>query len=339
MTSDLDGFLDDAATRAPGHEVTLTIRDLISRWGARRRGIWYVKEIQDDLDRHGLVTSPSFVTGWIDNEIRLIRKPTDAPVTPREAGSVVSDDQVTRAAETGVALRVGGLESASAGVVAVKREDSLSRAQSLMLQWDYSQLPVLAGSRELLGAISWESVAKTRMHRRTATVGDCTVAADLVALDDDLLTYIPRIIDNGYVFVRAIDKTICGIVTSADLSTTFLSLAGPFLLVGEVERQLRRIVDQAFKLEEIRAVRDPADSSREITGADDLTMGEYVRIFESRERWEALGWEIDRQVFVESLSTLRELRNEIMHFSPDPLEEEKLTAVRHLLKWLKLFAT
>lgn len=41
-----------------------------------------------------------------------------------------------------------------------------------------------------------------------------------------------------------------------------------------------------------------------------------------------LGWEVDRHVIVRSLHAYRELRNEVMQFSPDPLEETTLELVR-----------
>lgn len=284
-----------------------------------------------------LATMPSFEEGWIDNYVKLVPLHRGAASrTADETPPVISEDQATVSAAAGLTLRVSGLESASRGVVSVSRDDSLARAQSLMLHGDFSQLPVLAGTRELQGAVSWESIAQARMHRKDACMRDCIVPADVVGINDDLLAHIPRIIDNGYVFVRQEDRAISGIVTTADLSLAFQALAGPFLLLGEVERRLRRIVAKAFDLAELQSVRDPSDGGREVRSADDLTVGEYVRLFESKERWEKLNWEVDRKVFVEALKALRDLRNDIMHFSPDPIEPERLRIVRNLAKWLSL---
>jgi CBS domain-containing protein len=338
MDDDTRAFLSDAVTRNPGQEVSLSIRDFIARWGAMRRGFWQVSNIQSDLHEIGLETVPAFEDGWIDNVIRLVPLRASTDLEPNAGGTaaIVSDDQATSSASAAVSLRVSGLASASSGVVSVSRDDSLARAQSLMLQGDYSQLPVLAGLRDLQGAISWESIAQARMHRPEIVLRDCIVAADVVNLNDDLLTHIPRITDNGYVFVKDTDKKIGGVITTADLSAQFLAVAGPFLLIGEVERRLRRIAGNVFDLEQLKAVRDPGDLAREVRGVDDLTVGEYVRLFESKDRWEQLAWDVDRKVFVESLTAFRDLRNEIMHFSPDPIESELLTKVRNLANWLKL---
>jgi CBS domain-containing protein len=331
-------FLADALSRSRGKEVSLSIRDFIAMWGAKRRGFLQVHAIQSDLAELGLETVPAFEDGWIDNVIALVplRTATDVKTIAEGTPAVVSEDQATSSTSAVVSLRVSGLASASRGVESVSRDDTLTRAQSLMLQGDYSQLPVLAGQRVLEGAVSWESIAQARIKRPEIVLRDCIVPADVVNLNDDLVTHIPRITENGYVFVRDTSKKIGGVITTADLSGLFLSVTGPFLLIGEVERRLRRIAGDVFDLEQLKEVRDPGDANREVTGVDDLTVGEYVRLFEAKDRWEQLGWDVDRKVFVESLTAFRELRNEIMHFSPDPIEQELLSKVRNLAHWLKL---
>jgi CBS domain-containing protein len=332
---DIKNFPTDAAGRSPGSEVSLSIRDFIAVWGAKRRGYWYVQQIRDDLEASGLVTVPSFETGWIDNHIRLVPV---VVVAPDAADSHSVESPQTTADLQAVALTVGSLESSSTGIVAVCRDDSLSKAQSLMMQSDFSQLPVMQGKRKIYGAVSWESIAQARMHNAGASLRDCMVPPDVVGINDGLIDHIPKIAERGYVFVKDVEECITGIVTTADLSVAFLALAGPFLLIGEVERRLRRIAALAFKPDVLRDMRDPNDTKRQIKGAEDLTLGEYIRLFESKERWAELGWDVDREVFIDSLETLRELRNEVTHFNPDPIEPESLSKVRNLSKWLTLLS-
>ena len=137
-------------------------------------------------------------------------------------------------------------------------------------------------------------------------------------------------------FVQGQDRTISGIVTTADLSEEFARRATPFFLIGEIERRLRRVVDRIFLGEELSSIRDPEDSDRSVVSAEDLTIGEYARLFEQPDRWERTGWRVDRRVFVEALSKVRELRNDVMHFSPDPLDEEQFEELRRFIRWLKI---
>jgi CBS domain-containing protein len=336
MKAAIKEFLTDAAGRSPGSEVALSIREFIAQWGAKRRGYWYVQQIRDDLEATGLVTVPSFETGWIDSHIRLVPVVVMAPDAAGDDG-VVEGSQAAADLQA-VALIVGSLESSLAGIVAVGRDDSLSKAQSLMMQSDFSQLPVMQGKRKIYGAVSWESIAQGRMHNSDASLRDCMEPPEVVGINDGLIEHIPKIAERGYVFVKDVDECITGIVTTADLSLAFLRLAGPFLLIGEVERRLRRIASVAFKLDVLREMRDPNDTKRQIKGAEDLTLGEFIRLFESKDRWAELGWDVDREVFIDSLETLRELRNEVTHFNPDPIEPESLSKVRNLSKWLTLLS-
>ena len=215
--SDLAEFLAEASSaEAP---VSISIRDLLSQWGAKRRGYWIVDRIERDLKKAGLTTEPPFTEGWIDQKVRLTPlKPsgeTDAPQPPQDEPPLRSS------------LLVSNLASASSGVEHIPAEASLLKAQSLMMKYDYSQLAVMSGKRDLKGAISWESIAQALLKGKAETAGDATVRARVVRTDDDLITQIPTIVDSDFVFVQAEDRTITGIITTADLSQQFSETGQP----------------------------------------------------------------------------------------------------------------
>lgn len=308
--------------------ISISIRDLLSHWGAKRRGYWIVERIERDLRNAGLTTEPPFTEGWIDQKVAL------TPIQEREDAEPVDtppqDEQPPRSS-----LRVSNLASASSGVESVPSEQSLLKAQSIMMKFDYSQLAVMSGERDLKGAISWESIAQALLKGEAPKVRDATVRARVVRTDDDLISQIPTIVESDFVFVQAEDRTITGIITTADLSQQFSELANPFLLVGEIERRLRRAIDEVFDPEELEEARNPNEPGRQINSADDLTMGEFARLLEAPDSWEKLGWPADRTVFVQGLNEVREIRNEVMHFSPDPLEEAQIGLLRTFNKWLE----
>ncbi|MBY6363261.1 CBS domain-containing protein [Rhodococcoides corynebacterioides] len=327
----LDEFLTDAARRSAGSEMTLSIRELLGHWGAKRRDPDTVRTITSDLRSHGLRTEPSFEISWIDTDVTL----TKASVPKAEADDewvpshspLDSDD---------VSLTMSSLQSATAGVTSVRPSDSLVRARSLMLRHDYSQLPVMRSERSLLGVISWESIAKGRLDGVDTDVSGVLAPAVTVSHTADLLSSIPRIIESGYVFVEDRTKRITGIVTTSDLSLQFELLAGPFLLIGEAERRLRRLADRTFDPDLMRAVvHDSPERARKVNSAAGLTIGEMMRLFEPDKNWTELGTVADRKTFLEALEEMRKLRNAIMHFNPDPHESSALTATRNFVKWLE----
>lgn len=329
-------FLEDASGREAEDLVSLSIRELLEAWGYKRRGNWIVTQIERELEGAGLMSEPSFTQGWIDATVqlvpkRLIEQAPGAEELPPELGG-----RQEGAVEPGVVtLLVSNLRSATHGICSVPLDCTLLRAQSLMMRYDYSQLAVMSDTRSLRGAITWESIARSSMKGNPETVGDCVIQAETVRYDDDLVHHIPRIVLAGYVFVRAQDETISGVVTTADLSEEFGKLASPFFLIGEIERRLRRAVDRVFSAIELEEVRDPQDGGRDVASAEDLTMGEYVRLLEQPDHWKKTGWRVERQVFIEALDKARELRNDVLHFSPDPLEEEDLTELRRFVQFLK----
>jgi hypothetical protein len=125
-------------------------------------------------------------------------------------------------------------------------------------------------------------------------------------------------------------------VTTADLSDEFARLATPFFLIGEIERRLRRAVDRIFSAGELSDIRNPQDPMRDVSSAEDLTIGEYVRLLEQAQRWEKTGWQVERKIFIDALNGVRELRNEVLHFSPDPLDEDQLDDLRRFIRLLKI---
>lgn len=331
-------LLEDAAKRAPDNHVVISIRKLISYWDAKRRGYWIVDQIERELGQYKLKTHPPLNEGWIDSDVELVPVRDSQRASPQildnSSPRVVEE---TNRALPQASLKVGILSSANMGVILVKMDDDLETAQTLMMRYDYSQLPVMSGPRDLRGAVSWESIAQARINKADANLRDCTVStsSQVVRSDDDLLPQVPRIIDSGYVFVQGADGKITGIVTTADLSNQFVSLARPFFILGEIERRIRRIVDDKFSVDDLKSCVNPADPTRTIGSARDMTMGEYVRLLENPIFWSRLGWGLDRKVFIDALEKVRKARNEVMHFSPDPLDGEDLLNLENFVKWIK----
>jgi hypothetical protein len=132
------------------------------------------------------------------------------------------------------------------------------------------------------------------------------------------------------------DRKIIGLVTTSDLSLEFRTLAEPFLLLGEIENHLRRLVDGKFSLEAIEAAKNPGDPERQIEDVSDLTFGEYIRLLQNEENWKALGYDLDRKSICAQLEKVRKIRNDVMHFSPDGVSEDDLNLLRDMVKFLQL---
>lgn len=314
-------LLAAARDRAHDDPVAITVRQLLALWNAQARGALVVGNIRRDLEKAGLVTEPDFGAGYIDNQVRLVQAPEDKPPEP--------------AAAQEVSLKVGHLRAASQDVVTVRPDDSLARAQTLMMLHNYSQLAVASTPRSVQGAITWESIGRKSVSRELTCARDATVPAEEVEFDQDLLPLLPRIASAGYVLVRGRDKKLSGIITAADVTVEFDALASPFFLLGEIERRLRLVVDEHFQPEEMAQFRDPAEQGRPVEAVEDLSLGEISRLLEKPDVWDLLQWRADRGTFIEFMANVRSVRNRLMHFSPDLPSEGEVNQMRNMLGFLK----
>lgn len=134
--------------------------------------------------------------------------------------------------------------------------------------------------------------------------------------------------------VRANDQRISGILTASDFNEQFRKLAEPFLLVGEIENGLRRMLSGKFTVDELKQACNPEETDRSVEGITDLTFGDYIRLIQEK-AWRKLILGIDRKEFINRLDGIRQIRNDVMHFDPDGLEEQDLKALREFAEFLK----
>lgn len=318
--------VDDFLARAVAEPVELTIGDLLAIWGYRARNYESVARIQHDLSASGLRCHPALDEGASDSVVRVgVPDATSADDTAAtESGSEDPDEPLVLPP---AALLVKQVPSAVRDVVFVQPDQSLAQAQSLMSANDFSQLPVLAGPRDLRGAVSWRSIAQAKRHKAQITLADATKNASIVSAGDELLSQIDAIYKADFVFVRDDNDRICGIVTTADLTDQFRDLTTPFFQLGEIERRLRRCINRAFSTDDLRA----ATGNQKVGTADDLTFGQYVRLLSDESRWQRMDWEwADCKTFIGYLDAARVVRNRVMHFGEELSPGDKRTLVQCL---------
>lgn len=328
-----------------------TVRTLLSWFGAQRRGSVVVWSIRDALDRAELLTDPDFEDAYIDSLVQFRpRVSAQAVATGAAATTASAVGASTREPSSppppgpspptnlhvDSSFRLRKLAAANRTPLSIKPDAPLSEAITLMLSRDYSQLPVMTTERDVKGAISWRSVAtRLALKRDGSSVREFMDSVEILQADASLFDAIRVIVQQQYVLVQETDKRIVGIVTSSDLSAQFQQLTEPFLLLSEIENSLRRALHSKFTADELAQVKDPVDMSRQIQTPHDMTFGEYIVLLEKPERWSKLGLVLDRGVFLERLKQVRNIRNDVMHFDPDPIGPEDLERLRDFAKLLQ----
>lgn len=347
MATKIPAQLKETAEQvASGSERSETVRTLLSWFGAERRGYWKVREIQRALNRLKLTTEPYFEDAWIDATITFLLKSKAKSVPPQDAAK--SEDNSSPPPELAAApiphrhldgksgrVRIGMLAAANRPPSCVSPDAEISEAITLMLQHDYSQLPVTTTERDVKGLFSWKSLgSRLALGRACKKVSESMEPASEIRQDASLFEAVPQIVEHQCILVRDATRKLVGIVTTADLSLQFAQLGEPFLLLGQIENHIRTLIADKYTATELKSARDPADHEREIEDVSDLTLGEYVRLLENPKRWEKLALKVDRKTFVEELRKINRIRNDVMHFDPDGVGTEDLTTIRKFARFL-----
>ncbi|MCC9310820.1 hypothetical protein LN042_27750 [Kitasatospora sp. RB6PN24] len=194
------------------------------------------------------------------------------------------------------------------------------------------------GTRNLQGAVTWESIALARYADVTAPFSQAIVKAHDVSYADHLLDVLPRLEQFGFLLVRDQTKQFAGIITIADVAAEYGATARPFLLIGALDQLLRRVISEELDLAEVVALCDP-DGRRRLASFEQLSFGDYQQVLSNQKQWDRLGWPLDRKSFVDRLNELREVRNELMHFNDkDKAGDAAIPMLRNMIELLGQYA-
>ena len=311
-----------------------TVRELIKafKWERRTNKAWYT--IERFLKDNDLYIEPNnYFNVWIDGQVTLKHQNRKKPV---ERKSNVYLDKILK-----------GLDASNQNVTTVTRDTTLEKALTIMSLCDFSQLPVVSKAnsklrKDIVGFISWKTIGEAIIKQNDfTTVKDCLSAKSVKVLSNDtlLLKSIDSIIENDFILVddnnpNLNEKKICGIVTVADISKEYFKETKPFLLLEQIENKMRFLLDSKFNREEMyNILKDNVDES--IETLDDLTFGNYVSLLRNHQVWSKVNiYKICQKTLTENLDEIRKIRNEVMHFSPDPISECKTLKLENMVAYL-----
>jgi CBS domain len=322
----------DEALSNSNPPVEVSVRQLLNWFGAERRGPIVVERVQASLAGFDLETHPDFTAAHIDATIELVRRRThsadnSSPETPDAEAQEPEAPQPSSTPDP--TPRIGTLiDPRAKPLVSTRPGESLRAALTKMMAEQISYMPVLAGEHRVLGMLRWRDIA-TRLALCGGSLDDPVelVAQPKVNVAPTTASFfdlIPSIVAEGYVLVRDERNVVSGIITRSRLGSVLQDQAGPFIMLGEIEGQARRIAERGgFTLDELCELQGEHDP-RAIRSIGDLTLGQIARLFEKPENWTRLGLQIDHAEFMSRFHAVREIRNDLMHFNPDsPSLEQK----------------
>jgi CBS domain-containing protein len=355
--------LRDIAERvAKGERPAATVRTLLHWfWHSKRRGRWIVSVIRTALDALNLKTEPDFNWTFLDDWVTFHPKasaPDGVAVSPEPAGAVADagapgvaigpqppestgvtatdSEEQERAPLADPTYRIGRLEIAHRPPVSVAPDAPIEYAVHLMLKHNFSQLPVMTSDREIKGLVSWKSLAsRWSQGLQCAFVREALEKHESISVNDSIFHAIRVLQEHECVLIRDATRKVCGILTPYDISHTFGQLAEPFLILGEIENHIRILMEGKFSQPELADARDSVDLERRVETVADLTLGECMRLIEKPEPWDRLGLRVDRALFIRDLDKVRRIRNDVMHFDPEGIDEADIKELRDFVAFLQ----
>ena len=302
-----------------GKPVKMSPKDLLNHFGTSRRKThvkWWIDKGLEDLK---LQTFPDYKTEYLYGEIQL-KKAVDTQE---------KEDFIQR-------LKL--LDAANRAPVFVTKNDTLKKAITLMMTHDYSQLPVMnsASAKSVDGMISWHSIGWSNVTKDNVIyVLDCMKKeVSILSYSMPILEAVEIIKEKEVVLVQKDDKSISGLVTITDIAEEFFGLAEPFLYLGQIETSLRVLLESKFTKEELEEIKY-GDDLREIFSVSDLTFNEYIQLLRKGNNWEKINLPLDKDEFCKKLEEVRDIRNEVMHFSSDQIESKQEKTLKQIAQFFK----
>lgn len=301
-----------------GGTETVRVKDLLTLYGYQNLGRRIRRHIETSLEKRGIRANPSLEVADRYGEVELR-----------------SAKQWSPAQAPTVRLPISSLSDEGPELTSVLPTDKLSKARTLMIKYNFSQIPVIASNKkDLIGTITWESIANGDSENSSEEARHWVVHNGYVARSsDDLIDLVPHIMKDEFIYYRDERGFIVGIATASDVASAFRSATGIFLSLSEIEGRLRSLV---YRLDDEDVVHCLPERDRPLyKNVEDLSFGDYESILGNKTNWAKLELGLDRSVCVGSLREVKDVRNRLMHFRQGLSNEEDEPVVEQCLAWLR----
>ena len=134
--------------------------------------------------------------------------------------------------------------------VCARPSDSVQKALEIMIEHDFSQLPVIDDSQIALGMVTYESIVRALnnfgLRVDQLAVKDAIVKVPTYRPDEDLFDLLDRLRDTYAVLIMDRDGRLIGIVTTYDSTEFFRRRAEDMIWVEDIEGLLKDMISSAF---------------------------------------------------------------------------------------------
>lgn len=218
---------------------------------------------------------------------------------------------------------------------------TLKEALKIMIEHDFSQLPVVDEKGKLIGLITEQSMIRKSFNlsngvfKLTHMVRDYMGRVETSLQDADIFDILDKLKTSYAIIVLNDEKHPIGIITHYDTSVFFREYAEDFIQVQSIEETLRDYIDVLLPN---RAARQEIFDRLKANGytirnPDKLSLDNYIRIIiEAKETFE-LYFE-PYEIFESIMERVRDIRNKLAHFGDD-IDSVEVNALKHAIEWIE----
>jgi CBS domain-containing protein len=191
--------------------------------------------------------------------------------------------------------------------VCVEKDDPVSKALELMIDHDFSQLPVIHRQDNFdipEGMITNESILRGIKNFKAGIkdlkVRDVMITAPIYSLEDDLFDILDRLKNTNAVLITdAIGPDLVGIVTSYDTTEYFRNRTEDLMRVEDIEVMIKELIKGAFTDEkgesdesalavavtQVISYKRGSKQNEKPPSFTDLSLGDYIVLLQRKEVW------------------------------------------------------
>lgn len=213
------------------------------------------------------------------------------------------------------------------GLEVVKVGTPVNQAVRLMVDRDYSQLPVVDERGRVVGLFTERRLAKAVMMGMGCDIVDMPVNQVMeepgeIVHPDRSIFKVARLLADNYAVVVGLNGKPIGIVTDYDIAVFLSDWSHGIALVEDIEKRLRAYIERVFPTAQAREAalfkalgpsRD--DPVKPAKAYHDLTLREHVQLIITKENWPCFEQYFQpKTVFTKFMNQAIPIRNQIAHF-------------------------
>ncbi|MDO7845566.1 CBS domain-containing protein [Hymenobacter sp. M29] len=135
-------------------------------------------------------------------------------------------------------------------VISVKLYTTLAEALNLMIEHDFSQLPIIDIKNRPLGVVTSASIARALLRfgvrAEELNVSDAILKIPTYQADEDLLYILDNMLMHSAVFIVNAAGALLGIITEYDTTQYFRQRAEDIVLLNDIENTLKEHILNAY---------------------------------------------------------------------------------------------